>query len=55
MDYIEYELQKYYEQQELADKMAELGFDTFEEYADYLADLEADAQEALLEAKLEYM
>lgn len=52
MDYIDYELQKYYEQQDLADKMAELGFETYEEYADYLADLEADYQERLMEARM---
>lgn len=36
MDYIDYELNRYYARQEKADKMAELGFTTEDEYIDYL-------------------
>lgn len=53
MDYINYELDKYYKQQEKAENMAELGFDTEDEYYDYLADLKADAQLAHWEAMQE--
>lgn len=50
MDYIDYELDKYYKQIEISDKMQELGIDDYDEYVDYMADLEADAQEAHWEA-----
>jgi len=50
IDYIDYELGKYYRNQQTADEMQRLGFDDYDEYADYLADLEADAQEAHHEA-----
>lgn len=49
-DYIDYELNKFYKTEEEADRMAELGFDNYEDYADYMADLEADYQERQYEA-----
>ena len=54
MDYIDYELNKYYQKQEIEDDMDRLGFDNYEEYIDYLEDLRADKQEAYLEAIAEY-
>lgn len=54
MDYIDYELNKYYQKQKIEDDMDRLGFDNYEEYIDYLADIEADKQEAYLEAIAEY-
>lgn len=53
MDYIDYELNKYYENQELADKMAELGFETTEEYYNYLEELKEDAEISRYEAMME--
>lgn len=49
-DYIDYELNKFYKTEEEADRMAELGFDNYEDYADYMSDLEADYQERQYEA-----
>lgn len=44
MDYIDYELNKYYEREAYYDKMNELGFNNEDEYIDYLADLKEEAQ-----------
>ena len=54
MDYIDYELNRYYEAERISDEMERLGFDDEDKYIDYLADLEADAQEAQIEAFAEY-
>ena len=54
MDYVDHELNKYYKQQEIEEDMDRLGFVDYEEYIDYLADIEADKQEAYLEAIAEY-
>lgn len=44
VDYIEYELNKLYEQEQLADDMERLGFDNYEDYDDYLRSLHEDCE-----------
>lgn len=44
MDYIEYELNKLYEQEAIAHKMIDLGFENAEEYDEYLRSLHEDCE-----------
>jgi len=44
MGYIEYELNKLYEQERIADNMAKHGFEDYEEYDDYLKSLHEDCE-----------
>ena len=44
VDYIEYELNKLYEQEQLASDMQDAGFDNCEEYDDYLRSLHEDCE-----------
>ena len=50
MDYIDYELNKYYKMQDEAEDMERLGIDDYEEYLEYLADAKACAEIANYEA-----
>lgn len=52
MDYIDELNNQIQRQYEIADEMERLGFETEEEYYSYMADLEADAQEELIEARM---
>lgn len=53
MDYIEYALNKYYEQIEIEDEMARLGIDNYDDYVSYLEDEKAYLQEMQMEAMKE--
>lgn len=44
VDYIEYELNKLYEQEQLADEMEKHGYDNPEDYDDYLRSLHEDCE-----------
>ena len=52
-DYIEYELEQYCKRLEQEEEMERLGFETVDEYYDYLADLEADYEIQAYEARME--
>jgi hypothetical protein len=50
MDYIDDINEQIQREYEIVDDMERLGIDDYDEYLNYMADLEADAQEAHLEA-----
>ncbi len=54
MDYLDYQLNQYYNELEIADKMENLGFTSYDEYANYLEEKESDAQIAQYEAYMGY-
>ena len=52
-DYIDYELDKYYQMQDEADDMTRLGFEDYDEYIEYLEDEKAQAEIANCDAMMD--
>lgn len=50
MDYIDYELNRYYNEIELAEEMQRQGFETSDEYFNHLEELKAEAEIRYFEA-----
>ncbi len=50
MDYIDYVLDQYYDEIELADEMEKQGFDNYDKYLEYLEDQKEEAQILLYES-----
>ena len=51
MDYIDYELNKHYNEIAVAEEMQRQGFETSDEYFNHLEDLKAEAEISYFESK----